>query len=452
MRLKIKLIRILIVPFFLLCGNVLAQQPQLKKNSLKDVLKFALDNSPKVIRSELTIREAASFQSELKSKLLPQINGSAEIVNNIALPVTILPGDIIGQPGVNLPVELGVKYEGNAMLGVEQVLFNAGLFADIKVGKNAGEIAVLKQQMTDEELLFNVSSIFYEILHQQKKLENVQHNFRLLDSLTRQTKMRVEQDLTREIDLNRMQVNLTSLSVSINNLQQIVIRQKSYLKLLIGLPLSSELSLEGDNLESGSVSSEYVSKDATKKEKIELRILDKEKKGLELELKKTEQAYLPDLSFMAKTGYVYQSETFNLSAKNTWSDVSFIGLKMNIPIFGGFATRHKIQQAKLKVQQLEVDIKEQKNLIEQQLSDAILQLHVSHKSVLAQEGNVKLAEKVYNQGRMLYQEGLYDVSDLLQIESAYYDAKAAHIEEIINLKQSEINLLKARGDLKNLIK
>jgi outer membrane protein TolC len=67
--------------------------------------------------------------------------------------------------------------------------------------------------MTGEELIFNVGYAYYDILNSVQELENINYMIGRQDSLYALTKRQVEENVTREVDLNRLKVNMTNLRV-----------------------------------------------------------------------------------------------------------------------------------------------------------------------------------------------------------------------------------------------
>jgi outer membrane protein TolC len=82
--------------------------------------------------------------------------------------------------------------------------------------------------------------------------------------------------------------------------------------------------------------------------------------------------------------------------------------------------------------------------------NALAELTVSYKSVKSQEENLRLAERVCEQSRKLFQEGLYSVTDLLQTENSLREAQISHISELIRFKKAGLNLMRAEGKLGEL--
>lgn len=442
-------IRILLVAL-LLSGAIHTQAQVKQAYSLQQCLLYALDKGHKVRISNLDIEKAEASYKESKGALLPQINAGGTFNNNIASPVTMLPGEIIGQPGTTVSAELMTKYDANASIQLEQVVFDPALFVGLKVSKNAQELAKLRKQMSQEEIIYEVSQVYYDILHNQKQLENIEKTVSLLDSISHQTALRVAQDLTREIDLNRIKVNISTLNVNRDNLQSVVEQQKNYLKVLIGMPLEVDLSFIdiNDKIE---FSLHHPISNSILENKIELQVLNKEKEATSLQIKQLKMAYSPTISVYGSAGYAYQSDRFKLNAPNTWSDVTQIGIKLSIPIYDGSTKHHKIRQSNISLQQLNEDIEYTKRTISNEIANARMQLTTSYKAINAQNENLHLADKTYKQATMLYQEGLYSVTDLLETEDAFHKAQTAHVSELINYKKAEINLMKAEGTLINLV-
>lgn len=442
-------IKILLVAL-LLSGAIHTQAQVKQKYSLQQCLLYALDKGHKVRISDLDIEKAEASYKESKGALLPQINAGGAFNNNIASPVTMLPGELVGQPGTMVSAELMMKYEANATIQLEQVVFDPALFVGLKVSKNAQELAKLRKQMSQEEIIYEVSQVYYDILHNQKQLENIEKTVSLLDSISHQTALRVAQDLTREIDLNRIRVNISALNVNRDNLQSVVEQQKNYLKVLIGMPLEVDISFI-DITDKIEFSFHRPISNSTIENKIEMQVLSKEKEATNLQIKQLKMAYSPTISVYGSAGYAYQSDRFKLNAPNTWSDVTQIGIKLSIPIYDGSTKHHKIRQSNLSLQQLNEDIEYTKRTISNEIVNAKMQLATSYKTINAQNENLQLADKTYKQATMLYQEGLYSVTDLLETEDAFQKAQTAHVSELINYKKSEINLMKAEGTLMNLV-
>jgi outer membrane protein TolC len=159
---------------------------------------------------------------------------------------------------------------------------------------------------------------------------------------------------------------------------------------------------------------------------------------------------LPTLSFVASGGYQFPAENLRLT-KEPWLNSFLTGARLSIPVFDGFGKRSQVRQKRMQLQRLDTDIREASQNIDMNYRNAQQQLGVSRKSVSAQSENLQLAEKVYSQTLLLYQEGMVGMTDLLETESSLSEAKTTYTAELIRYKKTEIDLLKAGGRLEELI-
>jgi outer membrane protein TolC len=436
---------VIIFSTFLLLGSSLKAQ---EKYSLQQCLDFAVHNSYVANRAQLDVQEANYQKQEANAGILPQINGSGSLDNNVILGKVMLPGEIIGQPGTTLAAEMGTKYALDFTAKVEQVIFAPTLFAGIKIAKNNVELQRLRSTMTKEDIIFDVSYAYYDILNSMQELENIHYMLTKQDSLYLLMKQRVEENITREVDLNRVKVNLTNLKLRGENIKNTIAQQKRYLQILIGMPI--EESIELDNSEIEQILSPIIQTKLPSTGKIELAILNKQKDILDLEIQQIKAGYLPSLSAIASGGYQFQAENLRL-AKEPWFNSVLVGVRLSVPIYDGFTKRSQVRIKQMQQQRLNTDIQETNQNIEANYQNALSQLKVTYVSVRAQQENLQLAEKVYEQTVMLYQEGLSSVTDLLETETSLREAKIAYTAEIVRYKKTEVDLLKANGTLDNLL-
>ena len=428
--------------------NTATAQDTPQKITLQQCLDFAVNNSYVMQRAALDVKEAAYKTKEVRAGVLPQVSGSGGLDDNILLPVMLLPGEIVGQPGTQIPAKIGTQYVVDLTARAEQVIFNPALFTGIKMARNSEELQRLRSRMNREELIYDVSAVFYDILSSVEEFDNIRYMLSRQDSLYLLMQDRVKEDLTREVDLNRIQVNITNLKVRCENIQTAIVQRKKYLQVLMGMSLNVDFDLDKSALPDLLLPS--GASFGLPENKVELDILHKEKDLANLELKQIRAGYLPTLSAFVSGNYQLQSEKLNLS-QGPWFSSSLIGVRLSVPIFDGFSKHNQAMQTKMRMQKLKTDIDEAEQTIRMNYENATAQLTVSRQSVKAQEENLQLAEKVYCQTTLLYAEGLASLTDLLETETSLREAQILHVAEIIRYRKTEIDLMKAGGNLDLLL-
>lgn len=64
-----------------------------------------------------------------------------------------------------------------------------------------------------------------------------------------------------------------------------------------------------------------------------------------------------------------------------------------------------------------------------------------------QSDNITLAETAYRQTLALYDEGLSDITDVLETETSLLESRMSYITQLIQYKKAEVELLKSNGNL-----
>jgi outer membrane protein TolC len=124
-----------------------------------------------------------------------------------------------------------------------------------------------------------------------------------------------------------------------------------------------------------------------------------------------------------------------------------VGVNLSIPIFNGFFTKSKIQQAQIELQKTENQIDALKLSIDNEVATAKNNFRSAISTLDFQKENMTLAERVYDQTKKKYEVG---TGSQLEITNAQTDLKAAQTNYITALYDAIIaktDFLKATGKL-----
>ena len=115
-------------------------------------------------------------------------------------------------------------------------------------------------------------------------------------------------------------------------------------------------------------------------------------------------------------------------------------------------TRPASPAARLEMLKLDEDMEQFTTNTAVTLTNAVSQLQNSQDAITAQEGNVALAQEVYDTTNQLYKEGLSPLTDLLEAEVQLREAKTNLNNEVLKFKIAQLNYLQATGELQSLTK
>lgn len=412
--------------------------------TLKQAIEFALQNKADALKAKLDITNADAKILEAKAGALPKVTGNANITYNPIIQEIALGGQTfkMGQPWVAVA---GVQ--------LQQALFNQQVFIGLKAAKSTKEFYQLNANLTEEQIIERVSNAYFQVFTAQEQKNTLESSYSSTEKVRNVIKSLYDNGLSKKIDLDRTNVNLTNIETNIKQSNNGITQAENALKFYMGMPIETKIQLVQEDM---AVTPHLLDETVNTDERTEVKVLLKNKELLEYQKKATIANYYPTVNLTANYNWQGLGEKFPLtngSSKGVmWSDYSAIGLGINIPIFNGFATKAKVQQNQIDIDKLEIDIKDTKLGLDQAYQNAKAQIENSLATLESQKANVKLAEDVLADTKSNYQYGLATLTDLLEAENSLVQAKNNYTRAILDYKIAEVQYYKSKGELKNYLK
>ncbi|SDF72217.1 type I secretion outer membrane protein, TolC family [Epilithonimonas hungarica] len=422
-------------------GSLLYSQQSI---TLKQAIEYALQNKSDALKAKLDITNAEAKILEAKAGALPKINGTANLTYNPIIQEIALEGATI---------KMGQPWNVNAGVQVTQAVFNQQVFVGLKAAKSTKEFYQLNADLTDEQIIERVSNAYFQVFTAQEKKSTLESSFASTEKVRNVIKSLFDNGLSKKIDLDRTNVNLTNIETNIKQSNNGIAQAENALKFYMGMPIETKIQLVPGDME---VTPHLLENMVNTDERTEVKVLLKNRELLEYQKKATEAAYYPTVNLTANYNWQGMGEKFPLingrSNGIMWSDYSSIGLGVNIPIFNGFATKAKVQQNQIEIDKLEADLKDTKLGLDQAYQNAKSQIENSLSSIENQKANVTLAESVLADTKSNYQYGLATLTDLLDAENSLVQAKNNYTNAILDYKIAEVQYYKSKGELKTYLK
>ena len=429
---------------FMIFGSTSAFAQQ--QVSLQEAIKQALQNKAEAKKAALQVKKAQYKIAEARAGALPQISATAGVTYN-----PIIQESLLEFGGERLIARMGQPWVSQAVVTLNQAIFDQRVFTGLKAAKSTREFYVLNAQLSNEQIIENVATAYYQVFVQEENLKTLNVSYANTEKVRNVIKSLVDNGLAKGIDLDRTNVQLTNISASRQQLVNAVELSKNSLKFYMGVPIDKPIELEAKSIEPRP---ELIAGNVNLEERTEVKVLNKNRELLQYNLKATEAYLYPTVGLQANYGWAGMGKNFpltnGLNNGVLWSDYSAIGLNINIPIFTGGATKSKIQQAEIDIQDLDVDIENTQLSLNLEYKNAIENMENSIINIENMKGNVELAEKVQIDTQSNYQYGLATLTEVLDSENALTDAKQNYTTSLLDYKQAEIKLIKAKGELNTL--
>ena len=449
--------RVTLITLLLLAFAAKAQE--VKTLTLKDALTYALENKADAKKAKLDVENSEYQISEVRSQALPQISANGNLTYNPILqlnaldvgafaPVGTIP---TGASTVQL-VALGQKWSSTAGVSVSQKIFDQAVFTGLRAAKTTREFYQINQQLTEEQVIERVANNYYQVYVQRQNLNVLDSNYVNTDKVRNTIKGQFDNGLAKKIDLDRILVKLSNIRTMRQQALNAVQLQENTLKFYMGMPIETKIIIPQTEFE---VTPAALTEKPNTTLLTQYRLMETQERLLTYEKKSIVAGYYPTLAINGSYNYIGQGPEmpwFKKPADNVyWSDYSMIGLNLNIPIFTGFSTKSKVQQADVKLRAMQQDMIDTKLSLDLAYENSKTQIDNSIITITNQKENVQLADEVLSNTRNNYVQGLASLTDLLDAENALTEAQNNYTTALLDYRLAEIQLVKSQGALKTLL-
>lgn len=433
-----------------------AAMAQTQPVSLKELLKIALNENYTIQVSKLEEDVVDKQIAETRARTMPQVNGNANLTDNYRRQVLVLPAGLGGGDGSGGPAKItaGTKYGSALGIEVTQPLLDMAAFTGLKASKTGREYAFVNTQQKKEDVINNVSKQYYQILTNVEEVKLQQRTIKILEQLIRASEGQYNNGLLRKVDLDRIRVNLINTQSRLTQAQNDMDRNVNQLKVSLGIPLQTPLALDTLAMDEQALPTLNEQPAYEVDNRTEIRLLDSQIKLNTQQRNAIRAENYPRLNAFFNYSHNIVSDDFGAIFTSEAPAITYgmgsWGIRLQVPVFSGFSRTSRVAQSNIKIQQLQKQ-REAKTL---ELDAANQNAHIQMSNTLtmlrAQQENVKLSEEVYAANRTNYNLGLSSLTDLLDSQTSYLEAKNIYTKSILNYKLAELEMMRSNGTLLKL--
>lgn len=422
-------------------------QAQNSNFTLESCLEYGLSNHPSIKAAGYDIDFAKARVNEGIAAYLPQINASAGLDYNVKLQATVLPGGIVGPDPTE--VRFGTKWITNAAIQLDQKIFDLTYLMGYKANKPSVNLNREIQNKIKEDVAFDIASSYQKVLVSKEQIKLLKVSLENLERILKVGELQLKTGVMKQTDFDRIKVQYNNVK------SQVYIAESGYDLALNALKMSMGMGAN-ENMEIGdSIQFKYegapITGDFNASNRLDYTILNQSLWLQNIQLKRARASYAPTLSGYARYGALGQRDDFKEMFQN-FTDFSAVGLRLNIPIFDGLMRNARIKQQKYTVLKEQANLELYKLQFEMQFKNAKFQLERNRTALINDLENLELAEKMFAQTTLQYEKGVATLTDLINAETSYNQARNNYLTSVTNAKIAELELEKSKGSLKTFLK
>lgn len=429
--------------------NLSGQNTQIQNNSsftltVEQAVDLGLQQNRIVKAGELAKLKSQYATKEIQANRYPQITASTSYIRNIKPTVFFFPGLRIGATGDLLidnskmmAVNSSAKNHFSGIVDLRLPLFNSELNEGIMLSKLKTDLIDVDRKVAQWELADEIRKAYYNILLAKLNRDLVRKSISRAEQTLKDTRILFKNEMILVSDTINVYVNMQNQKPNLYMADNQINQATDYLKDLIGVPLTTALTL-ADQIDSEEIVSLKLSENknpSTFSERPDIKQLEMQQMLIEKQIDMDKGSRLPSLDFISQ--YQIQTQSDDFKFKNyDWPQSFFVGVQLNIPIFSGFKYQQKVAQSNVTLKELKLEEEKvnAKALLEYRkaegdFNEAISRMEISEDIIKASEKSLELVNGRYQKGVGKYQDVLDGQFSIVQAKNTYnkavYDAYIA---------------------------
>lgn len=436
----------IIITLFLLVTITLQLPAQSLNLSLMDCRRLALENNEKVKTADNAVEKAKLDREIAFAQYLPKVDGSLTMVhmqNQDLLEI----GDILG-------VQLQTRGTYLAGINVTLPLYTGGQLTAAnrlaRIGQTVSEEQLRKVRM---QVIADVDNAYYTLISVRSKVQMLEAYAQQMQELYDQVKLAADVQMATANDLLRITTKQNEVSYQLQKARNGEQLCGLALANIIGTDFEQTI-IPTDTILSVAISSQ-LNEDFSARP--DLLLLQQQVKANEVLVKKERANYLPTLALIGAYSYhdnLKLKGEMNLPMGKTLDynhtirgGSPYAMLALKLPIFHWGAELKKVKKAKLSLSDSQLQLQQLERSMRVEVRRAVQNITDGQRMVETATVGRQQADENLRVMREKYNNQLCTMTDLLDAQSQWQQARSNLIEAQTQLKIYETEYLRVTGRL-----
>lgn len=385
---------------------------------------------------------------------LQQIAASDKLLGEILTPImNMIPGLTAGLNGVGQGLVDAFRTDTRNMFAgaatLTQPLFMGGkIIAYNKITKYAEQLAQMQHATGIEDLILNTDKAYWQVVSLVNKKKLAESYLKLLETLDSDIDKMIAEGVATKADGLSVKVKKNEAEVTLLKVENGLSLSKMVLCQICGLPLDTDISLEDENMDNLTLPNLYTESNVNTAlaNRHEIKSLELASQIYRQKVNVVRSEFLPSLALTAN--YAVTNPSLVNGFENKFRGFWAAGVVLKVPVFHWGEGIYKVRAAKAEANIARYQLEDVKEKVELQVTQSSYKVNEATKQLHMAEQNMDKAEENLRFATLGFKEGVIPTSNVLEAQTAWLSAQSGKIDAQIDMKMSELYLLKSMGTLK----
>lgn len=411
--------------------------------SRQDCVSIALNESQTIKVADLEIKKTDYSKKEVLANLFPAIDFTGAYQRAIELQSLNM-----SMGGMSQTIKMGTDNNWNVGFSASMPLINASLWKSIGLSDTQILQSLESARASRLDLVNNVNKAYYALLLAIDSRKVIRQNYDLAKLNAEIYEQQFKAGTASEYDMLRSQVQVTNVEPELLQADIAVRQCQLQLAVLMGIEANATLMPTVDLSDmQQEMYGYYLGDHRSLDDNTSLRSLDINRKLAAQNVSLQKMAWVPTLSatFNLNWNAMSNGNPFTNQHFNPYSNV---GVALQIPIFHGGAKYQKLRQAKVQLQQIDLQRETLVNSLNMQVDLALDNINRQVNQISSSEQGMKTAEKAREIMQKSFEIGAATYLNLRDSEMALTSAQLSYYQAIYNylVSTSELDTLLGREE------
>ena len=405
------------------------QTPKVLQLSLQEAQNHAVESNRSLKNASLAVQEAYAQRWQTIASMLPQVDGSYAYSNYCGYSATLSMG------GMEVPVSM-------PNVGALGVTASMGLNGQGIVGVLLNNIAIdmkkIALEQSESELRGNVMSSYVSVLALQSITELLDSTLLNIQALEQMTQSAVDAGAAEQTSADQIRVRVNTLKNSINQQKRNIELAFTSLKVLLDVPVETELVLT-DKID-GILSAEKVlallGENFIVENNLNYQLLSKNVELAKRNVHMAGWAYGPTVA----VAYNYANQQYYGEGGMRMTPPNLVQVSVKMPLWSSGKRAAGVVEKKIAYEEAKNTLSETTDQLAIQYRQLCFNLNNAYETYLNEKENIEVSKRVFNSATEKFKYGASSNLELTNASNDLINAQSSYVQAMLSLVNAQVEL------------
>jgi outer membrane protein TolC len=414
--------------------------------SLQQAQDMAAQQAYAVQASALEAEKARHKVKEITAIGLPQISGEAQLQNFIDVPTQLVPNFFSpGQGPDYIAAQFSLPWNASAGATLSQLIFDGSYIVGLQATRTLAQQSREELEKARADARNQAAKAYFGVLAAEEGARLAAEGIPLIEQSLREARAMLDAGFMEDTDVDRLTIQLDQTKAQQRSFEQQASVARMLLALTLGVPQGTPIALTDDlrAIVNDPDETALSEQGFAPGQHIELQGAETLVRLQTLNMRNERAKALPSLGGFLSHQQVWNGPDFDPGGAYPFYPTTLWGLKLSVPIFSSGNRYHKVKQAQVALQQVEINrtATEQRLLAEVERTRS--QARTAFDNYRAEERSLLLSQRILDRTSIKFANGASSSFELTQERANNLIAQQQYVQRLVELLTARADLRKA---------